>query len=260
VPPLRERPEDIVGLAEHFLALKTPGSSFSPDAVSALLSHSWPGNVRELRNLIARVAVESRDPEIRKSQITAAMSGSPATQRQTASIPVGNLDSMEEQMILRALERSGGHRSQAAEQLGISRRTLSRKLKEYNISVKSGEGTSSLGFISTEQQKFFRARIRIPVTLKNQKGEETTVEGVNLSTGGMGLDGLKESMRFTGLLDLSFPLPESETIFRAKARIVWFGDEGRVGIRFAVIDPVLFEHLQHWTNQKMKEEGWELPA
>jgi predicted DNA-binding protein (UPF0251 family) len=260
VPPLRERPEDIVALAEHFLALKTPGSSFVPDAVSALLSHSWPGNVRELRNLIARVAVESRHPEIRKSQITDAMSGSPATQRQTASIPVGNLDSMEEQMILRALERSGGHRSQAAEQLGISRRTLSRKLKEYNINVKSGEDTNSLGFISIEQQKFFRARIRIPVTLKNQKGEETTVEGVNLSTGGMGLDGLKDSMRFTGLLDLSFPLPASETIFRAKARIVWFGDEGRVGIRFAVIDPVLFEQLQHWTNQKMKEEGWELPA
>jgi len=260
VPPLRERPEDIVALAEHFLSLKTPGSSFAPDAVSALLSHSWPGNVRELRNLIARVAVESRHPEIHKSQITDAMSGNPVAQRQSASMPVGNLDSMEEQMIIRALERSGGHRSQAAEQLGISRRTLSRKLKEYNINVNSADAANSLGFISLEQQKFFRARIQLAVALKNQQGDEVCVQGVNLSTGGMGLDGLKEPMKFTGLLDVSFPLPDSEAIFRAKARIVWFGGEGRVGLRFAVIDPALFEQLQHWSNNKMKDEGWELPA
>jgi hypothetical protein len=68
----------------------------------------------------------------------------------------------------------------------------------------------------------------------------------------MGLDGLKEPMRFSGLLDVSFPLPESEIVFQAKARIVWIGDESRVGLRFAVIDPVLFEQLQHWTNKKTK--------
>ena len=211
-------------------------------------------------NVIARVAVESRHPEIHKSQITDAMSGNPVAQRQSASMPVGNLDSMEEQMIIRALERSGGHRSQAAEQLGISRRTLSRKLKEYNINVNSADAANSLGFISLEQQKFFRARVTLDVALKNQKGEEVRVQGVNLSTGGMGVDGLKEAMRFTGLLDVSFPLPESGTVFQAKARIVWFGGEGRVGLRFAVIDPALFEQLQHWTNKKMKDEGWELPA
>jgi predicted DNA-binding protein (UPF0251 family) len=260
VPPLRERPEDIVALTEHFLRLKTPNSFFEPDAISALLSQSWPGNVRELRNLIARVAVESKDPAIQKSQITNAMSGSPVAQRQSASIPVGNLDSMEEQMIIRALERTGGHRGQSAEQLGISRRTLSRKLKEYNIRFKPGDSANALGCISLEQQKFFRARIQLAVVLKNQHGEEARVEGVNLSTGGLGIDGLKEPMKFTGLLDVSFPLPNSETIFRAKARIVWFGSEGRVGLRFAVIDPALFEQLQYWTNNKMKDEGWELPA
>jgi PAS domain S-box-containing protein len=260
VPPLRERPEDIVALAEHFLNLKKPGSSYTPEAISFLLSHSWPGNVRELRNLIARVAVESNRPEIQKPQITAAMSGSPVALRQSASMPVGNLDSMEEQMIIRALERSGGHRSQAAEQLGISRRTLSRKLKEYNINVNPGEGANSLGAISLEQQKFFRARIQLSVTVRNQQGEEVCVQGVNLSTGGMGLDGLKEPMRFAGLLDVSFPLPDSEIIFRAKARIVWIGDESRVGLRFAVIDPALFEQLQNWSNKKMKDEGWELPT
>lgn len=260
VPPLRERPEDIVALAEHFLGLKSPKCCFASDAISALLSHQWLGNVRELRNLVARVAVESREPEIRKTQITAAMSGNPVTQRQSASMPVGNLDSMEEQMIIRALERSGGHRTQAAEQLGISRRTLSRKLKEYNINLNPGDLPNTLGSISLDQQKFFRARVQLTVTLKNQQGYEAQVKGVNLSTGGMGLDDLTEPMRFTGLLDVSFPLPESETIFQAKARIVWFGDEGRVGLRFSVIDPVLFEQLQHWTNKKMKDEGWELPT
>jgi PAS domain S-box-containing protein len=260
VPPLRERPEDIVALAEHFLALKNSRAAFVPDAVSALLSHAWPGNVRELRNLVARVAVQSNHPEIQPEQIKAAMSGSPTAMRQTASVPVGNLDSMEEQMIIRALERSGGHRGQAADQLGISRRTLSRKLKEYQIDIKPGEGADSMGVISLEQQKFFRARVELPVTVKNQQGEEVNVTGVNLSTGGMGLDGLKEPMRFAGLLDVSFPLPDTEAVFQAKARIVWMGDEGRVGLRFAVIDPELFEQLQHWTNRRMKDEGWDLPA
>jgi c-di-GMP-binding flagellar brake protein YcgR len=83
---------------------------------------------------------------------------------------------------------------------------------------------------------------------------------VNLSTGGMGLDGLKEPMRFAGLLEVSFPLPDTEHVFRAKARIVWMGNEGRVGLRFAVIDPLLFEQLQQWTNKRMKDEGWDLPA
>ena len=86
------------------------------------------------------------------------------------------------------------------------------------------------------------------------------MQGVNLSTGGMGLDGLKEPTKFAGLLDVKFSLPDSESIFQAKARIVWFGGEGRVGLRFSVIDPVLFEQLQHWSNQKMKDEGWELPS
>ena len=98
------------------------------------------------------------------------------------------------------------------------------------------------------------------VTVKNARGEETCVQGVNLSTGGMGLDGLKEPLRFSGLLDVSFVLPESDVMFQAKARLMWIGDEGRVGIRFVVIEPALFEHLQRWSNKKMKEEGWDFPA
>jgi hypothetical protein len=260
VPPLRERPEDIVALAEHFLRLKAPGKHFTAQAISALLSHSWPGNIRELRNLVAKAAMESTGPEIDFSKLSAAITGEPVALRQTASLPVSNLESMEEQMIIKALERTGGHRALAAEQLGISRRTLSRKLKEYNISFAAGEGSSSLGFISTEQQKFFRARVQIPVTVKNARGEETCVQGMNLSTGGMGLDGLQEPLRFSGLLDVSFALPDSNVLFQAKARLMWIGEEGRVGVRFVVIEPALFEHLQRWSNKKMKDEGWEFPA
>jgi PAS domain S-box-containing protein len=257
VPPLRERPEDIVALAEHFLRLKAPAKHFTPEAISVLLSHAWPGNIRELRNLVAKVAMESSAAAVDASRINASIAGGPAAIRQTASMPVGNLDSMEEQMILKALERTGGHRTMAAEQLGISRRTLSRKLKEYSITFAPGDSAASLGYISLEQQKFFRARVELPVTIRNSQGEEICVKGVNLSTGGMGLDGLKEPLRFAGLLDVSFTLPDSDIAFQAKARLMWVGDEGRVGVRFVVIEPALFEQLQHWSNKKMKEEGWD---
>jgi PAS domain S-box-containing protein len=260
VPPLRERPEDIVALAEHFLRLKAPSKNFSTQAISALLSHPWPGNIRELRNLVAKMAMESSGSEIDFSRLNAALTGEPAALRQTASMPVSNLDSMEEQMIIKALERTGGQRTLAAEQLGISRRTLSRKLKEYSINFAPGETTASMAFISNEQQKFFRTRVQIPVTVRSSQGEEVSVQGVNLSTGGMGLDGLKEPLRFAGLVDISFVLPETEILFQAKARLMWVGEEGRVGIRFAVIEPALFEQLQHWTNRKMKEEGWDFPG
>jgi len=260
VPPLRERPEDIVALAEHFLRLKAPDKHFSEQAVSALLSHPWPGNIRELRNLVAKVAMESAGSEIDFAKLNGALTGEPASLRQSASMPVGNLDSMEEQMIIKALERTAGNRTIAASELGISRRTLSRKLKEYNINFAPGDTTASLGFISNEQQKFFRARVEIPVTIRNSQGEEIQVTGVNLSTGGMGLDGMKDPLRFGGMVDVIFVLPDSDTRFQAKARLMWVGDEGRVGVRFAVIEPALFEQLQHWTNRKMKEEGWEFPS
>lgn len=258
VPPLRQRPEDVVALAEHFLRLKAPQKHFSNQAITALLTHPWPGNIRELRNLVAKMAMESAGAEIDFSRLTAALTGEPSALRQTASMPVSNLDSMEEQMIIKALERTGGQRTQAAEQLGISRRTLSRKLKEYNINFAPGENSASPSFISNEQQKFFRARVEILVTVRNSQGEEIQVQGVNLSTGGMGLDGVKEPLRYAGLLDVSFLLPDSDIRFQAKARLMWVGDEGRVGVRFVVIEPALFEQLQRWTSRKMKDDGWDL--
>jgi transcription antitermination factor NusG len=125
------------------------------------------------------------------------------------------------------------------------------------INFAPGDKSASLSSISNEQQKFYRARVSIPVKVRNSQGEEIHVQGVNLSTGGMGLDGVKDPLRYAGLVDVSFILPESDVSFEAKARLMWVGDEGRVGVRFAVIEPALFEQLQRWTNRKMKDEGWD---
>jgi len=262
VPPLRERPEDIAALARHFLKLKASDKTFSTDALAALQAHSWPGNVRELRNLVAKFAMAADDRQITANTVVAELrqEREAATTGVRAVLPHGNLEHMEEQMIIRALEQTAGHRSQAAEHLGISRRTLTRKLREYGIGVPSGRTARSLGTISPEQQKFFRAKVNIAVTLRNANGKEMQVQAANLSTGGMGLDAVNDPVGFGGLLDVSFLLPDSETLMQVKGRLVWADVGGRAGLRFVVVEPALFEKLHRWCNQKVKDEGWEIPS
>jgi transcriptional regulator with PAS, ATPase and Fis domain len=267
VPPLRERPEDISALARHFLSLKSSNKVFSADALIVLRGHSWPGNIRELRNVVAKLAMagegqtHTEGQTISASEVTIALHGEPtATTQPSGAVPLGNLENMEEQMIIRALEQTGGHRAQAAEQLGISRRTLSRKLREYEIASPPGDGSARLGTISEDQQKFFRAKVNLSVSLRNAQGKELQVQAVNLSTGGMGLDAVSQPAGFAGLVDVSFLLPDSETVIQAKGRLVWADAAGRAGLRFVVVEPALFEQLQHWTNRKMKDEGWEIPS
>jgi PAS domain S-box-containing protein len=261
VPPLRERPEDVAALARHFLKLKSSARTVSTDALAALQAHVWPGNVRELRNLVAKFAMSADDGQITADEVMAELrqDGPAATPVRTA-LPTDNLENMEEQMIIRALERSGGHRSQAAEHLGISRRTLSRKLREYGIDVPAGQAPKALGTISPEQQKFFRAKVNILVTLRNAAGKELQVQAVNLSVGGMGLDAVSNPAGFSGILDVAFLLPDSELPMQVKGRLVWADVGGRAGLRFVVVEPALYEKLQHWSNQKMKNEGWEVPV
>jgi hypothetical protein len=264
VPPLRERPEDIAALARHFLSLKGADKVFTAEALVTLQGHSWPGNIRELRNLVAKLAMAAGERQITGVDVASELCGETTAgkpgRRGSGAVPLGNLENMEEQMIIRALEQTGGHRAQAAEQLGISRRTLSRKLREYEIDVPSGDGSANLGVISEDQQKFFRAKVNISVTLKNTHGKELLVQAVNLSTGGMGLDVVSDPTGFAGLVDVSFLLPDSETEIQAKGRLVWADAGGRAGLRFIVIEPALFEQLQRWTNRKMKDEGWEIPT
>ncbi|MBI3697221.1 MAG: sigma-54-dependent Fis family transcriptional regulator [Acidobacteria bacterium] len=130
VPALRERVEDIVPLAEFFLHEHNPSLVFTREGKEALRAYSWPGNVRELRNVVSKAAVLAEREEIRASDLPL---GSQAPGTAENGFPTGTLDGMERQMILRVLEQTGGHQQRAAELLGISRRTLSRKLKLYGM-------------------------------------------------------------------------------------------------------------------------------
>jgi two-component system NtrC family response regulator len=257
VPPLRERPEDIVALAEYFLRVKSETMKFSPEALRSLQAHAWPGNVRELRNVVAKVAMAAAGPEIGAADLLPELSAE--QQKINLPVPAGDLQDMERQMVMKALENTGGHRAKAAEQLGISRRTLSRKLGEYKITAAPSDKSRALGALSLKQKKFFRAKVKLPVMLKNGQGQETQVTAVNLSVGGMGLEGLPDPRRSEGLMDISFVLPGSQTRIDAKVQIVWADLEGRAGATFVVIDPAVYTELQEWTNQRMKDEGWELP-
>jgi transcriptional regulator with PAS, ATPase and Fis domain len=144
VPPLRKRPEDIVPLAQYFLAQHGDRLRFSDAALDVLIAHPWPGNIRELRNIVTKAAVLTQNEVILPEDLpvaTAAAAGAHGTSPDGASSnghvpPNGNvhgasLDGMERRMILEALEATGGHQQRAAARLGISRRTLSRKLKLY---------------------------------------------------------------------------------------------------------------------------------
>jgi len=144
VPPLRERPEDVGPLAEHFLQMSNPRSFLSPDAIRTLQRHTWPGNIRELRNTVTKAAVLARDCEIRAEDLMIMNTPQATMLREPTPIssPVpalaspsagnsANLDGMEKTTILKVLAQTNGHQQRAAELLGISRRTLSRKLKLY---------------------------------------------------------------------------------------------------------------------------------
>jgi two-component system, NtrC family, response regulator AtoC len=127
VPPLRSRVEDIAPLAWHFLAQHDPSLHFSEAAVDMLTRHSWPGNIRELRNVVIRAAVLTVGNEIRPEDLPLEQATA-----NDASQPAGSLEGMERKMIFDALHSTNGHQQKAAAKLGISRRTLSRKLKIYD--------------------------------------------------------------------------------------------------------------------------------
>ncbi len=256
VPPLRERKEDVTALAEHFLRIKRPEAHFSAEAMHVLQAHAWPGNVRELRNVVAKAAMASTGTEISGAEVTSELT-SHSQKLVSEGLPTsGGLEDMERQMVMKALENTGGHRAKAAEQLGISRRTLSRKLREYHVSPANGIRSRALGALSLRQQKFYRAQVKFPVALKGE-GYECTVTATNLSVGGMGVEGLMDLGAAQGCTQADFVLPETTTHIRATVQVVWADPEGRAGITFVLIEPALFKELQDWTNRRMKEEGWE---
>jgi two-component system response regulator PilR (NtrC family) len=137
VPPLRERPEDIPALAEHFLEsfARKQGRDLrlGGPALDRLLRYSWPGNVRELENAMERTAILAPGPVVQCDDLPPAVARDPAPEPVAPPPGEHTLAEMERAHILQALERSGWNHSRAAEKLGIGRTTLWRKLKDFGL-------------------------------------------------------------------------------------------------------------------------------
>ncbi|MDB4442387.1 sigma-54 dependent transcriptional regulator [bacterium] len=140
VPPLRERREDIPLLADLFLKQYAEKNrrlikGFTPRATDLLMRYDWPGNVRELENIIERAVIMSRGEMITPLEFPIDLQNLDEELKESRIdlTPGRSLKEVEKVMILRTLEESGGNRTHAARVLGISRRTLQLKLKEYGI-------------------------------------------------------------------------------------------------------------------------------
>jgi len=135
VPPLRERKDDILPLADLFLRgflARTPGKSchLSPQAEQALLGHLWPGNIRELRNVIERTVLLHPGGEVIPADLS--LPGRPDSQL-AGPESFSTLAEVEREHILRVYRHTGGNKTQTADMLGINRLTLRRKLKEFDL-------------------------------------------------------------------------------------------------------------------------------
>jgi two-component system NtrC family response regulator len=136
LPPLRDRPADIVLLAEHFLASTGSGKRLTPAAIATLVAHSWPGNVRELKNVMERFSI-GRTADIDASEVLSvcgALPRSAGTDWPDEDLPSATLR-LEEMLIRRALGRCGGNRAEAARHLNIHRQLLYTKMKRLGIEV-----------------------------------------------------------------------------------------------------------------------------
>ncbi len=145
LPPLRERPEDIPLLAEHFLARyrrlrpELVGLSFSSEALDALEAHRWPGNVRELEHAVERAVVLTDGPSIGEDDLPDAVRTAGSALWKTPAQGSDDLSvkrairALEERLIRSALERTAGNRTRAAELLELSYRALLYKIKDYGL-------------------------------------------------------------------------------------------------------------------------------
>ena len=132
VPPLRERRDDIPILSGHIIKKfnKIMGKyicGIEPEALKCLQSYGFPGNVRELENIIERAVILAEKDTIRLNDLGL------TTTDQKFRVNRGTLDQIQKQAILEALSRWEGNRTRAAEELGITRRTLLNKINEYGF-------------------------------------------------------------------------------------------------------------------------------
>jgi DNA-binding NtrC family response regulator len=130
IPPLRERPEDILPLAHLFIGQFTQGRSRLSSSVADCLSrYPWPGNVRELRNAMERASLLSRGEMVFPEHLPARLRGTAESSASPASTEAGRLEEVERQTIMETLRKNGFNRTETAKALGISRRTLVYKLQ-----------------------------------------------------------------------------------------------------------------------------------
>ena len=142
IPPLRDRPEDIPPLAEHILRRLErrhgwASLALSPEALRAIEAAPWPGNVRQLENALARAAIAARGRAILPEHLDVdepADPPIPADADLPDALPLrALLAEVERRAIQRALAACGGNRTRTAERLGISRRQLFDKIREYDL-------------------------------------------------------------------------------------------------------------------------------
>ena len=140
IPLLRERPEDIPLLVKHYLSYfsdrnRKAINKVSPEALQILTKYEWPGNVRELKNIMERLVVLSKSNMITAEHIPDDIKGNKKLLSKSAlsGKTMNTIQEMEQEMIRKTLSDSGRNKSLAAKVLGISRRTLYRKMDEYKI-------------------------------------------------------------------------------------------------------------------------------
>ena len=138
LPPLRERREDIPLLVRFFIDEISKETNrqvrdIAPDALSALKNYDWPGNVRELRNTLEGIIVLSLHEQIELSDVPEHIRGVERKSLQSVFDQGISLAEMEREAIRRTLEITGGHRGKTSERLGVSVRTLQRKIKDYQL-------------------------------------------------------------------------------------------------------------------------------
>jgi len=251
VLPLRERLEDIAVIAQYFLRKHLPSANFSPEAIEALQQYSWPGNVRELRNVVLNAALSAKQ----QTATIQARDLPPSICQVREVVPTtgfsGDLRDMERQMILQALESNGGNQATTAKQLGISTRTLRRKLQKYRRGDGAGSG-KTLGRLG-HMQRYFRVDIEIPVQLR-QEDQEFHGKTVNLSLGGMAIH-CDSELSSGSLFEISFAPPGVESPIETKAELAWTSPGGLAGISFVDMHPVVQWELHQWLLKRSHPEA-----
>jgi len=140
IPPLRERPEDIPALIDHFIALTNEKHNrkikgMDPEARRVLMSYDWPGNVRQLRNVIENMVVLASSQRLQLEDLPGEIYTPPGEEagRRIAQLAGISIAEAEKELIRNTLKMLGGNRERAAGILGIGERTLYRKIKEYDL-------------------------------------------------------------------------------------------------------------------------------